>query len=243
MAFVSHKTLDFPQIVGEEFQKFIDLSSFHKDGWGISIIDEGSETVTIKKSPGAARESKEFPRIARELQGNGGLLHLRWATSGLDACDENTHPFVHDGFAFIHNGEIKNRHAIDSYIPDLLFNQRIGDTDSERYFFLLISQIEKYGIEKGAQSALDIIEANSAYSSLNAMLLNSENLLVISKFDPTRIPSGQPTDYYNLAYKKEGEKILIASSGWPQNGWIPIPNNSLLFINRNTQKIDLIALD
>jgi len=243
MSFVSRETLDFPQIVGANFDEFVELSTFHKHGWGIAINNRDSTEVAIRKSPEMARANSDFEEAAHSLSGDGGLLHLRWATTGLAACPENTHPFTYQGFSFIHNGEIKERTTIDPYIETSLFQAREGDTDSERYFFLLLTQIKELGLVKGARKALEIIEQHSVYSSLNAMLLDSENLLVISKFDPTRIPSGQPDDYYQLSYRKNDSQILIASSGWPQPGWQEIPNNSIMLINRASQDMTITSLD
>ena len=74
-------------------------------------------------------------------------------------------------------------------------------------------------------------------------MLFRSNLLVISKFDPTRIPSGQPDDYYQLSYQKNDSQILIASSGWPQPGWQQIPNNSIMLIDRASQDMTITSLD
>lgn len=234
MAFVSAQTRDFPSVVGENFSDFVELSSFHKDGWGIAINNAHKSQVLISRAPERASTSATFDERIHQLHGDGGLLHLRWATSGLENCDENTHPFVHGEFSFIHNGDIRPRENLDQFIKSELNEIRSGETDSERYFYLLLTEIEKLGIVDGVKSAIARIEEVCTYSSINSMLLTPDYLIVISKFNSDRIPTGQPEDYYQLKYKVENQTFLIASSGWKQEGWQPIANGTLLVVNRDS---------
>jgi predicted glutamine amidotransferase len=242
MAFVSAQNLDFPSIVGSDFPEFIALSSFHKDGWGIAINNSHKAQVLLSRAPERAAESDKFAERIKEMHGDGGLLHLRWATSGLENCDENTHPFVHGPYSFIHNGDIRPRERLDQFIRRELNQVRTGDTDSERYFYLVLTEIEKLGITAGVQSAARIIEENCTFSSINAMLLTPEHLIVITKFNSDRIPPGQPEDYYQLSYKSQDGDFMIASSGWPQPNWMPLANSSLLIVDRTTHQLELHAL-
>lgn len=241
MAFVSAQTYDFPSIVGEHFPEFIELSSFHKDGWGIAINNAHKAQVLLARAPERAETSATFKELVAQMHGNGGLLHLRWATSGLENCEENTHPFVHGEYSFIHNGDIRPRESLDRFIRAELNEIRTGETDSERYFYLLLTEIEKFGLIEGARSTVRIIEENCSYSSINAMLLTPENLLVINKFNPERIPIGQPADYYQLSYRKTHENFMIASSGWPQPEWTPLANSSLLIVDRTRNDLSILS--
>jgi predicted glutamine amidotransferase len=40
------------------------------------------------------------------------------------------------------------------------------------------------------------------------------------------------TDYYHLKYTKENGQVVVASSGWNQDGWEEIPNGSVLVVDR-----------
>ncbi len=242
MAFVSSRAQGFPGVIGENFSDFVALSSFHKDGWGIAISNANNSQVLLARAPETAQSSAEFHDRLKSMRGDGGLLHLRWATSGLQNCDENTHPFVHGRFAFIHNGDIRPRENLDPFIRTALNEIRVGDTDSERYFFLLLTEIEKLGIVDGVKSTLAIIEEQCTYSSVNCMMLSPEQLVVISRFNVDKIPAGQPNDYYQLNYKIHDETFVISSSGWPQEGWMHLPNNSLLIINRDNLQSEIYSL-
>ena len=233
MAFVSSNTLAFPEAAGENFSDFVALSSFHKDGWGIAMTSAHRPQVLLARAPEMAEGSLKFQENLGQMHGNGGLLHLRWATSGLANCEENTHPFVHGQYVFIHNGDIRPRENLDRYIRQELNEIRAGDTDSERYFFLLLTEIDHHGLLDGMKSVSKIIDSNCTYSSMNAMLLTPDELIVISRFNSSKIPAGQPSDYYQLQYQISDGIFRIASSGWPQIGWTPLENNSLLVINRD----------
>lgn len=243
MGFVSAEKHDFSSMVGKDFPEFIALSSFHKDGWGIALNSAHEVDIRVTKAPERASQSEEFSKSIHHLQGTGGLLHLRWATSGLENCAENTHPFVYEQYSFIHNGDIRPRENLDPFIRAELNSSRIGETDSERYFYLLLTEIERLGIEDGVQSAVHIIEKNCSFSSINAMLLSPEKLIIITKFNSERIPAGQPADYYQLKYKADEKNFVVASSGWPQPGWTPIKNSSLLIVDRDTHKVILHTLN
>lgn len=242
MAFVSSQTLDFPRILGGEFSEFVELSSFHRDGWGIAIDDPNQEHLVLSRAPEQASKSVNFDEKVHQMHGTGGLLHLRWATSGLENCDANTHPFVLSDTAFIHNGDIRPREALDKYIRNDLNLLRNGETDSERYFFLLMTEIEKLGLAKGIQSAIDILRSECTFSSINAILLMPEFLVVISEYDPNKIPVNQPSDYYELKFNSEDDLFVVASSGWNQNGWQLIEKGSCVLVNRNNLKRETLRL-
>lgn len=241
MAFVSAQTRDFPSIVGEHFPEFVALSSFHKDGWGIAINNAHKPQVLLARAPERAESSPRFQDEIRMLHGDGGLLHLRWATSGLENCEENTHPFVHGQYSFIHNGDIRPREKLDEFIRPELNEIRIGDTDSERYFFLLLTEITKLGLVDGVRSTVRVIDSHCSYSSINSMLLTPEYLVIITKFNEDKIPAGQPSNYYQLSYQKSEDAFTIASSGWSQNGWTPLPNSSVLIVERSNRNLVLLS--
>lgn len=239
MAFVSAQNVDFPQILGADFSEFVALSSFHKDGWGIAVDSPEQQELSLAKAPEQASESTEFESRIHQLHGTGGLLHLRWATSGLPNCDVNTHPFIFSNLAFIHNGDIRPREELDKHIEKELNDLRNGDTDSERYFYLLLTQIRKFGIVKGVQATIEIVRAECTYSSINAMLLTPEHLLIISEYNQDRIPANQPEDYYQLKYKNIDQIFLVASSGWKQESWTLIENGTFIIVNRNNLRTEI----
>jgi len=241
MGYVSTQQTTFSRIVGENFSEFASLSSHHGDGWGIATCEANAHPRLIVE-PVRADQSALFIQATREVESDGGLLHLRWATGSLAISEGNTHPFTYEDFSFIHNGAILPPESLDNFIDPLLLTQRRGETDSERYFYVVVTEISRYGIEAGIRSAVNLIREKCTYSSINAMFLTPTALFIINEHNDARIPKGQPMDYYDLFYKSSENDVLVASSGWDQEGWIAIPNHSIVKINRSSLAINVLSL-
>ncbi len=241
MGFVSAQEKTFVEAAGPGFAEFAALSARHGDGWGIATCNaEAHPTLLVE--PTRAKESSTFDEASHNLKSNGALLHLRWATGALAINEGNTHPFAYRDYSFIHNGALTPPEPILPFIEAKYLALRRGTTDSESYFYLIITEIEKYGVEQGIRSAIKIIAANTSYSSINAMFLTPTEFFVINENYAERRPESEPADYYDLFYKTAGEEVLVASSGWSQDGWIQIPNHSLLKVDRSSLAITISAL-
>jgi len=238
MGYVTTKETTFSRITGPTFAEFAELSSIHNDGWGIATIDTLRRSSTIVE-PTAAKNSPTFLSSAENLESDGALLHFRWATKGLEVRQENTHPFTFGEFSFIHNGGVMPPESLDSFIEADLLDQLRGTTDSERYFYLLISQIRNLGLVEGVMAGVRLIREKCVYSSLNAMILTPKQYLVVSEHDNSKIPGQFADDYYELFYRRDEKGILVASSGWDQSTWVEIPNHRLLVINRETMDLEI----
>lgn len=234
MGYVSHEKTNFDALVGENFKEFISLSSIHCDGWGIATIDRDSHVAHLDRAPETAATSAGFSRALANTSTDGGLLHLRWATKGLPVSQNNTHPFTYKDYSFIHNGAIYPETAIDQLINPKFFEYIAGTTDSEKYFYLLLTEIEKHGIVKGISSTISLIKEHADYSSINAMIMNEDTFVVVSEFQPAKKPDWAPDDYYEIKYRVDNEGVLVASSGWNQPGWTTLENHHSLVVDRST---------
>jgi len=230
MAYVSNKETNFPTIAGKDFDEFERLSAIHKDGWGI-VTKDGA----VIKDFHAAVDTPSFHQTLLDNNATASLLHFRWATSGLSVKTENAHPFVSGEYSFIHNGAVNPPDALDKLIAAEYLEKVTGTTDSEKYFLLVVQEINKYGLIEGIKSALKIIKDNAEYSSINAMLMTPEKLIVINEHENSKRPSDQPEDYYELKFREGSDGVVVASSGWNQEGWHEVPNHSLMVIDRATQ--------
>ena len=241
MGYVSHEKTNFDALVGKDFKEFISLSSTHCDGWGIATIDHDAHVAHLDRAPETAATSESFSRALAKTSTDGGLLHLRWATAGLSINENNTHPFTYKDYSFIHNGGIFPATGLDDLIDPKFFEFIAGTTDSEKYFYLLLTEIEKHGMVKGISSTIDLIKEHAKFSSINAMIMNEDTFVVVSEFQPEKKPDWAPDDYYEIKYRADSEGVLVASSGWNQPGWITLENHHSLVVDRSTFQTQVIT--
>jgi len=242
LGYVSQEKQTFNAAVGSDFDAFVTLSSVHCDGWGVATIDHDANVAQMIRQPEAAHTSKDFSAAIEDSISDGALLHLRWATAGLPVSENNTHPFIYQDISFIHNGATYPPAALEPFISSDLLPLIQGDTDSERYFYFVLSKIKELGFVEGCKSAANYIRSHIDYSSINAMIMNENQWVVICEHHPDRAPEWAPDDYYELKYKADGAGVLVASTGWNQPGWTVLPNHHMLVIDRTTFAVEVIAL-
>ncbi|HTZ24075.1 MAG TPA: class II glutamine amidotransferase [Streptosporangiaceae bacterium] len=243
------------ELMGEQgLNEFTKMSEFHGDGWGVAWYDhQQPDDVHVKKSPVRASDSDAYNELTHRRLGDLGMVHLRWATPGLPVETRNTHPFRRGNMVMAHNGAIHPQDRLGELLPPAWERQLTGTTDSERYFLHVLS-----GLDAG-EDVITAIEATVAHidgllqpNSLNAMLLTPGALYAICYYWPERIPHAAlasrgmecGTDqYFELAHLETEAGIVVASSGWPQPGWTPLPNRNVLVIDRRTLEIDVVPLN
>jgi predicted glutamine amidotransferase len=242
LGFVSHEKQSVDHAVGPDFAEFVTLSSVHCDGWGVATINHDESVAHVIRQPEAAHASQEFSNALKKSVSDGALLHLRWATAGLPVSENNTHPFAYQDISFIHNGATYPPAALEPQISSELLPLIQGDTDSERYFYFVISKIKELGFVEGCKAAANYIRTNIDYSSINAMIMNENQWVIICEHHPDRAPDWAPDDYYELKYKANKDGVLVASTGWNQPGWTVLPNHHMLIIDRASFSFEVIAL-
>lgn len=115
------------------------------DGFGVGWYSE-------RESPGVYREvmpawsDENLLSLCANVRSNLFFAHVRAATGG-GIARQNCHPFCYGPYLFIHNGQIGGyaelRRAMEALLPDHLYEQRRGATDSELLFLLCIARIEQ----------------------------------------------------------------------------------------------------
>jgi len=246
-------------LIGEQgLDALIALSELHADGWGMAWYEgtglTGTEPV-IRKSPLRADEP-EFEKLARHPLGDLGLVHLRWATPGLAVNDVNTHPFRYGPYAFAHNGAVHPQERLGEMLPLEWESQVTGTTESERYLLLIMSRLQASGDDMvtAIADAAAQIERRFAPNSLNAILLSPRYLYGISWHDRDKVPAAKLRErgyedrpeeiacYFDLAYLATGDAVVVASTGWPQEGWQQLPNRHVLVVERTTLTTQVLPL-
>jgi len=229
----------FSEAVGSNFNQFVSLANDHCDGWGIATTS--NHKAELYKEPVAATKSAHFKKQLEKHKSNAALLHLRWATEGMPVNENNTHPFTYQDITFIHNGSITPSTALDPLIDKNYLSLAKGTTDSERYFLYLLTQIENHGFIEGVKTGLSYIKNNCTYSSINMMIINDQSFMAACIYNQDKIPDRfkSSPDYYHLKYDTKNNQVVVASSGWNQEGWQEIPNGSVLVVDGVGQDVEL----
>jgi glutamine amidotransferase len=118
-----------------------DLSGFeHADGWGIAAY--GAHGLQVQRRAAAAHDGQHFCAAAERVEATTVLAHVRRATVGPVGL-ANTHPFVHDRFALVHNGTVPYFAEIRPRLLDAMTPEHCaaiqGGTDSEHLLHLILS--------------------------------------------------------------------------------------------------------
>ncbi len=259
-------------LLDEHLTEFSGLSERHADGWGAALALGGELHVT--KEPVAARVSTIF-RLAMRTAAPAGVVHLRWATGGLPVRTVNTHPFVAGaggaggagGAAFAHNGHVPDMRRVESLIDADAVGTPLGDTDSERYFLAVLTQMRRGAAPAEALGTVAAGLSGSPSTSLNCLLMTREQLVAVCLHDPALLPPDEVPDYFHLGAERvtaadgatqavligssgvlpeAGAPVAALSSGHAGDSWIAgrraVPNGSALVVDRASLQTELVAL-
>lgn len=126
------------------------------DGFGIGWYGERAE-------PGVYREvmpawsDENLHALCATVRSRLFFAHVRAATGG-GIARHNCHPFRLGRWLFMHNGQIGGyaavRRALEARLPDALFAERRGATDSELLFLLALARIEAGQAPEAAMQAV-----------------------------------------------------------------------------------------
>lgn len=121
------------------------------DGFGVAWYGARPE-------PGLFRDilpawsDPNLKNLCRQIRSGLFLAHVRAATDGATSR-ANCHPFVSGRWSFMHNGQIggfeRLRRRLEAGLPDHLYAERQGTTDSELFFLIMLDE----GLDADPQGA------------------------------------------------------------------------------------------
>ena len=260
LAYAAPRSTTVTEVMGtENTEAFQRMTMVHTDGWGSAWLAAG---------PGEAQPEIEAVRVSTPGQvdsmltaaldsspSNSRLVHLRLATDGFKRTTVNTHPFTAEGIAFAHNGSIAPVSAFEPLLEERDRTRIEGSTDSEMYFAVLRRHIREVGgtIVDGSISALRALREAFPKASFNAVLLTSDELVVIHAnstanvtedtfralgIEPQDLPPDHTDTYYKLAMQQQPDGTTIFSStGIDLEGWSRVPEDTITRIDLNTLEL------
>ena len=115
--------------------------SVNGDGFGIAWYGNRPEPGLFKDILPAWSDSNLLS-LCQHITSPLFLAHVRAATDG-EVARANCHPFTHENWSFMHNGQTGSfmslRRPLEATLPDDLYALRRGSTDSELLFLLLLN--------------------------------------------------------------------------------------------------------
>ncbi|WP_300268896.1 class II glutamine amidotransferase [Microbacterium sp.] len=255
LGYVTTRPTSVVDVLGpDDFETFTALTEVHSDGWGMAWHRAFGDSTESVSSACNASIDPQYKTLSEQPLGCCGLVHLRWATGGLPVSAENTHPFTDAGYAFAHNGHIAPIAHLEAQLDPASREKLIGDTDSERYFRLIMQCIDEAAGDEadGVTRALEILVREFPNSSLNALLLTPSNLFAIhinSRVDSPvealremfesveAIPASHATEYYAMDYRITDDAVHVISSGVDAEGWTRVPEDAAVMIDLATREV------
>ncbi len=131
-------------------------SKLHPDGWGIGWFEE--DEAYVVKSANAAHACDRFRRASTVLTSHTFLVHVRRATVG-PTDPLNAHPFRYGRWLFAHNGTVFGWERALPWLAARTLSRFepliLGDTDSERLFYYLLSRLDEAGLSRTGREPSD----------------------------------------------------------------------------------------
>ena len=143
-------------------------SERHDSGWGIASYSDGE--LTVERFAVAAHADPDFPVAARAFSPLT-MVHVRRATMG-GLKLENTHPFSRGPYAYCHNGTILHPREL----APLCAREPRGETDSERFFELLMTVLDPGDIAGSLRAAVEAVCDRCRFSALNLLFSDGRRL-------------------------------------------------------------------
>jgi glutamine amidotransferase len=206
-------------------------SERHDSGWGSAYYSDDG-VPDVRRFPEAAHADEAFDEVTT---GRSRLImvHVRRATIG-DLKLENTHPFREGPYTYCHNGTILKA----STLVPLADTAPLGDTDSERFFNLLMTGFDPDDVIGSLRRTVERVCDECRFSALNFLFCDGQRLYgyrfgVYRLFALVRsldLDADTQTHYHLRLERPHREHVVLISSeqldGRPE--WTEIGQDELL---------------
>jgi len=201
----------------------------HGDGWGAAYFDENGEWV-IKKSTKAIYEDPEVEEL-RNIKTNLFMIHTRYKM-GSETSIHNTHPFRFDkekgeSFIFCHNGFIEE----DIYY-DKKFEAK-GDTDSEKLFYSILTDLKSNNITKAIRKNF---KRYKKLKGTNIILSTKKSTIVAMR-------KNKFLRYYQMSIGRTKDMLVVSSEQFgtiPGIFWEPLNQGDIVKIDHEKMRTKII---
>lgn len=206
----------------------------HKDGWGTASWTKDTESFHRSILP-ANDDLLMRHTLTGDVSQGHIIIHLRKASIG-EISLSNTHPFMHSGVAFCHNGSIKTFPKNSVFGNNLILRE--GQTDSEIFFLrilsrvpgLIIGNVKLEEIRDALNGEVSEIKNTADWTSLTCFISSSDGIVLNYLWNEQypRAKELKMQDYYTFYVGMKGSEIILCSEKLPLDGfvWEKLENNT-----------------
>ena len=177
--------------------------------------------------------------LCRQIRSGLFLAHVRAATGG-STCRDNCHPFVSGNWSFMHNGQIGGfellRRGLEQGLPDALYAERRGATDSELFFLMMLAA----GLDHDPQGAAERAAGQVIEASLNAGIEPALKLTAAfcdgEKLHAVRFSTaGSAPTLYTGTFRETAGRCLVSEPLDPEaQNWQPVPPGAFVTLTSSS---------
>ena len=229
------------------------------DGFGVGWYGE-QPVPGIFRDTLPAWNDANLRSLAEQISSRLFFAHVR-ASSGTSTSRENCHPFRRGKYLFMHNGAIggfaRIRRAIERLIPDDIYRDRIGTTDSEAFFLLACGnglETDVPGaLRRTVRQVLDVMAAEGVAEPFHmaSAVSDGQSIYALRYSNDANSPSlyyatGSTIEIHDATVRfAPGEAAVLVLSeplDEAQEGWIEIPEAHMLQATAGSTRISKFAL-
>jgi glutamine amidotransferase len=214
------------------------------DGFGLSWYGERPQAALYREA-GPAWSDENLQALCHHIRSRLFFAHIR-ASTGASTTRANCHPFAHDNWLFMHNGQVGGypqiKRDMEAMIPDRLYGSRIGSSDSEAIFLAALANglsndpIAAMVRTLRAVHGLMIDAGIAAPLRFTAAVTDGQTVFGLRWASDNRPPS--------LYYRETSANLVLASEpvdGYKEN-WREVPK-SCSFVAKPGRPISLKYLE
>lgn len=200
----------------------------HCDGWGIAYMNSKGKWIVEKSTEAIYLDPKVD--LFRNVKTNLMIVHMR-KKMGSEVAYNNTHPFKFEkgnpgSVLFCHNGFID-----EEITHDKEFTVK-GETDSEKLFYSILTDLKKNKLEKAIRRNF---KRYKKITGTNIILSTKEKSVIAVK--KNYFPK-----YYQMKMGWDDERLIISSEILPVfDGmtWQPLAQGDIISVNNDTRDVTI----
>lgn len=220
-------------------------TSINADGFGLAWYGDRAEPG-LYRDVMPAWSDPNLKSLTATVKSGLFLAHVR-ASTGTATSRNNCHPFTYGHWSFMHNGQIGGyedfRRAGEMMIPDSLYAERKGATDSEALFLVALAE----GLEADPRAALERASArlealsrergHTPHMRLTAALSDGARLYAVRYASDDQAPSL----YHRWSDTRRGRAVVSEPLEDDEGDWEEIPAGSFCIFDGKSVTIEPFA--